>query len=225
MDERATALLDAQASAAKLFAMVQDRALIRAGATERQVSDDIRALAHDEFGVTQHWHKRIVRAGPNTLAPYDENPPDLLIADDDIVFLDFGPVFAEWEADFGRTYVVGGDPDKLRLRDDLERAFARGKQHFNEHPDITGSELYSFAQQLALDYGWEYGGPLAGHVVGQFPHEGVPGDRVTLYVTPGNDAPLRGVDADGNDRHWILEIHFVDRERRFGGFYEELLTL
>jgi hypothetical protein len=26
-------------------------------------------------------------------------------------------------------------------------------------------------------------------------------------------------------RHWILEIHFIDSERRIGGFFEELLTV
>jgi hypothetical protein len=26
-------------------------------------------------------------------------------------------------------------------------------------------------------------------------------------------------------RHWILEIHFVDRARQIGGFFEELLTV
>jgi hypothetical protein len=29
----------------------------------------------------------------------------------------------------------------------------------------------------------------------------------------------------GAPRHWILEIHFVDRERQIGGFFEELLTV
>jgi hypothetical protein len=33
---------------------------------------------------------RIVRAGRNTLAPYDENPPDLTVGEDDILFLDLG---------------------------------------------------------------------------------------------------------------------------------------
>ena len=55
-----------------------------------------------QFGVSRHWHKRIVRAGPNTLEPYKQNPPDREITADDIVFLDFGPIFEEWEADFGR---------------------------------------------------------------------------------------------------------------------------
>jgi hypothetical protein len=35
------------------------------------------------------------RGGRNTLAPFDENPPDLIVGEDDIVFLDLGPVFEE----------------------------------------------------------------------------------------------------------------------------------
>jgi hypothetical protein len=53
------------------------------------------------YGISRYWHKRIVRAGRNTLAPYDENPPDLTVGEDDIVFLDLGPVFEQWEADSG----------------------------------------------------------------------------------------------------------------------------
>jgi Xaa-Pro dipeptidase len=36
---------------------------------------------------------------------------------------------------------------------------------------------------------------------------------------------MRSLDENGAQRHWILEIHFVDRERQIGGFYEELLTV
>jgi hypothetical protein len=36
---------------------------------------------------------------------------------------------------------------------------------------------------------------------------------------------MRSLDERGHKRHWILEIHFVDRARRIGGFYEELLTV
>ena len=102
-------LLDAQSKAKKLFAAIQTQNLIRPGAKESEVNEGIYALAGSMFGISRYWHKRIVRAGPNTLAPYDENPPDLTVGEDDIVFLDFGPVFEEWEADFGRTYVVGND--------------------------------------------------------------------------------------------------------------------
>jgi len=59
------------------------------------------------YGITTYWHKRIVRAGKNTFLPYADNPPDLFIGDDDILFVDLGPVFEQWEADFGRTFVIG----------------------------------------------------------------------------------------------------------------------
>jgi hypothetical protein len=36
---------------------------------------------------------------------------------------------------------------------------------------------------------------------------------------------LREPDDGGNPRHWILEVHFVDRARQIGGFFEELLTV
>jgi hypothetical protein len=36
---------------------------------------------------------------------------------------------------------------------------------------------------------------------------------------------MRRTDKTGRACHWILEIHLIDRERGFGGFYEELLTL
>jgi Xaa-Pro dipeptidase len=223
--QRVERLRDAQVKADELFREVQTREMIRPGVTEKDVNDAIFALAKELFGTDTHWHKRIVRAGANTLAIYDENPPNLTLGGDDIVFLDFGPVFEEWEADFGRTYVLGDDPLKRKLRDDVAAAFADGKQYFSERPEITSGELFAYACSLAEKYGWEFGGQIAGHIVGQFPHERIPHDRVSLYVHPESDLRMRSVDASGRQRHWILEIHFVDRARGIGGFYEELLTI
>ena len=118
----------AQDKAAELFAQIELRDLIVPGVTERAASDAIRDLAADLFGMDRHWHKRIVRAGPNTLQPYDENPPERTIADDDVVFCDFGPIFEGWEADFGRTFVLGDDPVKHRLRDDLPIVWRAGRE-------------------------------------------------------------------------------------------------
>jgi Xaa-Pro dipeptidase len=224
-EQRAANLRDAQEKAKALFDQIETRGLIRAGATETSASDEIYALAEELFGVTRHWHKRIVRAGKNTLAPYAINPPDLTIRADDIIFLDFGPVFEDWEADFGRTFVLGSDPLKIKLREDVASAFAEGKAYFDERPDITASELFGYATTLAGRYGWEFGGTIAGHLIGRFPHERIQGDRVSLYVHPENNRIMRSLDERGQLRHWILEIHFVDRAREIGGFFEELLTV
>jgi Xaa-Pro aminopeptidase len=224
-DARAVSLLEAQAKAAELFAAVEDRGLIRPGRLESETSRQIRDLAADLLGVTRHWHKRIVRAGPNTLEPYRVNPPDRVIGDDDIVFADLGPIFWEWEADFGRTYVLGDDPVKHQLRDDLRPVFDAGRQYFAERPDLTGEQLFEFMVSQAAAHGWEWGGRIAGHIVGEFPHADAEGDEVHSEIAPGNDRSLRGLDRHGRISHWILEVHLVDRRRRIGGFYEELLDL
>jgi Xaa-Pro aminopeptidase len=224
-EARAARLLDAQAKAVELFAAIEPRGLIKPGVREIEASNAIRDLAAEMFGVSRHWHKRIVRAGPNTLQPYKENPPDREITADDIVFCDFGPIFEEWEADFGRTYVLGDDPVKLRLRDDLPVMFDAGRQHFDEHPDITGAQLYAYMTALARAAGWEFGGSIAGHLVGQFPHEKIDGAQIESYIAPGSNNPMRRHDANGQVCHWILEVHLVDLERQIGGFYEELLDL
>jgi Xaa-Pro aminopeptidase len=222
--DRVASLRHAQRMAEALFEEAE-RTLVRPGITEMQLSQEIHALAAERFGVKSHWHKRIVRTGPNTLRPYREDPPDLTIQPDDILFLDFGPVFEDWEADFGRTYVLGDDPVKHRLRDDLAPIFRLVKGHFLADPHITGADLYEFAVSQAEQAGWSFGGTIAGHLVGEFPHETISGDRVLQNIMPGNTRTLESRDSQGRRRHWILEIHLVDRARQIGGFYEELLTV
>jgi Xaa-Pro aminopeptidase len=224
-NRRAAKLLHAQSQAVELFNTVEKAGLIAPGVSEVRASDAIRELAADMFGVSAHWHKRIVRAGPNTLRPYQANPPDRLIGADDIVFCDFGPVFGEWEADFGRTFVLGADPVKRRLRDALPVVWDAGREYFEKHPDVTGEQLFAHVVQLAEQAGWEFGGEIAGHLVGRFPHDKIAGNKIEYYITPGSQKPLRRLDRAGHLCHWILEVHLVDRTRQIGGFYEELLDL
>jgi Xaa-Pro dipeptidase len=224
-EQRITELRSAQEKAMHLFHEVEARNLIRPGITEGQLNQEIYDLAKELFRISTYWHKRIVRAGANTLQPYDENPPDHTLRDDEILFLDLGPVFEEYEADFGRTFVIGSDPAKLKMRDDVASAFADGKRYFHEHPEITSDEFFAYAASLAEKYGWEWGGPIAGHLIGHFPHERIPQDKVTLYVHPKSTLKMRSKNENGQNRHWILEIHFIDRARQIGGFFEELLTV
>jgi len=225
MDAVSQALLEAQNKAEALFAAVVDSGMIQAGKLESELSGEIFELARERFGVRRHWHKRIVRAGPNTLLGYYEESADRRVAADDVVFLDFGPVFDSWEADFGRTYAVGADPQKHRLVSDIGVAFRRGKELYESTPQLTAGELYDFVAGLAITSGWEFGAPTAGHLIGHFPHERTPAEPTRFSVRTGNKQLLREPDENGNPRHWILEIHFVDRARQFGGFFEELLTV
>ena len=61
-------------------------------------------------------------------------------------------MFEDWEADIGRTYVLGRHPGR-KLVADLPNVFDRVQRHYHSAPEITGAELYAFAQTAAADAG------------------------------------------------------------------------
>ncbi len=176
-DEVRQKLLLAQQKTKELFDEVEKRGLIVAGKSESALSTEIVKLAKDLFGMEEHWHKKIVRAGVNTLQKYSADPPDRVIQKDDIVFL----------------------------------------------KNLTGAEYFNYVANLAKRYGYEFGGDIAGHIIGRYPHEQPNPMNLSLDVHPDNPASILLLDKQGNKRHWVLEIHFVDKANAIGGFYEQLL--
>tara|TARA_B100000508_G_scaffold130740_1_gene118349 strand:- start:56563 stop:57237 length:675 start_codon:yes stop_codon:yes gene_type:complete len=219
------ALQKAEEKAIRLFQEIEIRELIQPGITEKDLNTSIYELAFELFGIKKYWHKRIVRAGKNTLLPYRENPPDLVLHEDDILFLDFGPVFEEWEADVGRTFVIGNDPRKLKLANDIELAWKEGKEYFLKHQEkITGAEFYHYTEKLAEKYGWKYGNEHCGHLIGNFPHERIEGEETINYIHPENNLPMKRKGKDGKYLNWIYEVHFIDEQEEIGGFFEQLMV-
>jgi Xaa-Pro dipeptidase len=221
--ERRAALEKAEARALEMFTAIEQAGLIAPGRSESAIEDGIRELAARDFGVETHWHKRLVRSGPHSMCIFSDNPPVRDIGEDDIVFLDLGPVFEGWEADIGKSYALGSDPRKHALVADLPRLFDIVQAHYRDDPDITGAALYAFAQEAAAEAGWTFGGAIAGHIVGEFAHAQIPGDKDLTRISPKNPRPMSDLDGFGRPRHWILEIHLVDAQGGFGGFYERLL--
>lgn len=223
MNTNLSNLIEAEKKAAQLFSEIENRGLMIAGKTEKQLNQEIFELAFELYGIKKYWHKRIIRAGKNTLKPYHENPENLTIQEDDILFIDFGPIFDEWEADFGRTYVLGNDASKLKIKQDIELAWIDCKNYYNSKKEITGAELYAYAVDCAKKYGWEFGGEIAGHIIGHFPHEKLEKEDKTNYIHTENLTKMSSPDTSGNKREWILEIHFIDSTKQIGGFFEQLL--
>lgn len=218
-----TNLMLAEQKAKELFNAVEERGLIAAGKMESRLCREIAEVA-SQFEIENYWHKKIVRAGVNTLQPFNGNPADRMIQQDDIVVLDFGPIFQGFEADLGRTYVIGSDPLKLKLKEDVEAAWYQVKDWYFKQSSLTGSTLFNYVVELAAGYGYEFGNEIAGHIVGPFPHE-QPDDPndLCLDIHPDNHSSILLPDKNGNSRHWILEIQFIDRKNEIGGFFEQLL--
>jgi Xaa-Pro dipeptidase len=219
----ALALHSAQDHAAALFRAIEEKRLIRPGETEESVSRAIFALASSDFGVAKHWHRRVVRSGPHTRMLFRELPPDRTIEEDDIVSLDLAPVFGELEADFGRSYVLGSDPEKLRLVSDLAAVFRECQEFYAATPAITGCELFAHVGLASRRRGWTFGGLHAGHLIGAFPFSREERDHARNRIHPDNEWPMDAPGPNGEPRHWILEVHLLDPTGAFGGFYEELL--
>ncbi len=217
-------LIEAEAIALDLFGAIEQNGLIVAGKTEGQLNNEIFKLADSLFGIKKYWHKRIVRSGKNTLRPYDDNPPELTLQPDDILFFDFGPILEDWEADIGRTYVLGNDETKIKLKTDIEMAWHQTQEWFRMQTHITGAQVYEYVCKLALYYGWTFGGEIAGHLIGKFPHEKLEAENHDNYIHPQNQKNMMDPDHRGQKREWILEIHFVDQPKEIGGFFEQLLT-
>ncbi|HWC64325.1 MAG TPA: M24 family metallopeptidase [Rhizomicrobium sp.] len=221
--ERRAQLEAAQAKALGLFDAIEKADLIIPGRDEKDIEEDIRELAARDFGVSKHWHRRIVRSGPNSVTTAGDYPPPRVVEADDIVYLDLGPVFEGWEADIGKSYALGSDPCKRALVADLPRVFETVQAHYRADPHITGAALYAFAQEAAQARGWHFGGEIAGHIIGEFAHSQIPGDKALNRIGPQNSKAMSDPDDLGRPRHWILEIHLVAPDRSFGGFYERLL--
>lgn len=224
---RLIALTAAEQRGLTLLDAIEAAGIVAAGRSELEIERDIFTIARRDFGVTDHWHDRVVRAGVNALCVAGEEAPDLVVAADDVVFLDLGPVFADaagdWEADVGRSYAIGGDPERHRLVADLEIVFDALVARFDADPGMTGAQLYAAAHEEAAARGWRYGGRIAGHLVGPYGYARSPEGRDGGRASPGNDQRMRDPDPLGNPRNWILEVHLVAQDGSFGGFYERLL--
>jgi len=217
-------LLNAQDVSIQFFKAIEENGLIVPGKTEAQLNEEICDLALKEFGIRRHWHKKIVRSGRNTLSTYQEDPPDRVIEEDDILFIDLGPVVKGYEADIGRTYVLGNDARKLKLKRDVEAAWIEIQAWYRCQTSLRACALFHYAARKAEEYGWEFGGIIAGHIVGKYPHE-QPLDPFSLEldIHPDNPNDIFLRDEEGNERHWILELQFVDKESEIGGYFEQLL--
>ena len=223
-NKKLQSLIAAELKANTLFKEIELRHIIQPGMSEKEINTNVYELAFELFGIKKYWHKRIVRAGRNTLLPYQHNPENLTLQEDDILFLDFGPVFEEWEADFGRTYVIGANERKHQLKADIENAWQEGKTFYHANKEqMTGSRLYAYSGELAKKYGWTFGNIHCGHLIGEFPHEDLQGEDIINYIHADNHQRMAENDQHGMERFWIYEIHFIDEVAGIGGFFEQLL--
>lgn len=164
-----------------------------------------------DVGMERIWHPIQVRFGANTLKTFrQKSDPGVVLGENDIYFIDIGPVFRGHEGDVGATFTTGDDPDQLAcaaaaktLFDDVRGRWSRER--------LSGPALYDYAERRAREMGWRLNLGTQGHRVGDYPHSIHRGGTLAAF------------DSKPDDGIWVLEIQIAHPGKPFGAFYEDVL--
>lgn len=167
-------------------------------------------LELEKARVEKFWHPTKFRINANTTKSFREASEDLILKDQDLFFIDIGPVFYNHEGDYGETFVIGDDPKLLKLKSAAKDIFNSTQKVWKQNK-LSGVELYEFATNEALKINLKLNTNMYGHRLGDFPHAlHYKGKLGTLEFSP---AP----------HLWVLEIHLLDESIGRGAFFEDIL--
>ncbi|MEO8159772.1 MAG: M24 family metallopeptidase [Arenimonas sp.] len=165
----------------------------------------------DDLGMERIWHPVHVRFGPNTMKTFRERSEgDLVLGDDDIYFIDIGPVFRGHEGDVGATFTTGSDPGKNACAQAVKTLFDLVRNAWLTQ-GLAGPALYDYAAAEAARMGWVLNLDIKGHRVSDFPH--------AIYKA----GSLGAFDGRPDPGIWVLEIQIAHPTRAYGAFYEDVL--
>lgn len=183
---------------------------IRPGMTEA----DALAILNDELakiGVEKFWHPTKFRMNKNTTKSFrDPSEEGVVLEKNDVFFIDIGPVFDNHEGDYGETFFVGDDEVHEHLKNASKCVFQK-TQYAWKHQQLSGRELYSFAEKEAKKLGLTLNTKMYGHRLGDFPH--------ALYYK----GKLGEIETTPAPHLWVLEIHLIDEKNDRGAFFEDIL--
>lgn len=187
---------------------------IAAACKPGMVEEDAVQMARDilaESDMVRGWHDVYVRFGSNTLKTFGAaSDPGVVLNDNDVFFIDIGPVWGDFEGDGGETFTVGEAPEMAKCAADARKLFHIVRKKW-ESTGMSGKQLYDFAIEEAKTMGWELNMDLSGHRLSDFPHEA---------IYPG---PLAEVDFKPSPLIWVLEIHIRHPSAGYGAFFEDML--
>ncbi|CBW24959.1 putative aminopeptidase [Halobacteriovorax marinus SJ] len=165
----------------------------------------------NELGCEKKWHPSKFRIGRNTLKSFKEKSDlSIRLQEDDIFFIDIGPVFYGHEGDYGETFVVGNNEEFQKIKSASEEVFKVTAKEAEEKK-LTGPALYDFAEAYTEKLGYKFNDMMKGHRLGDFPH--------AIFTR----SSLADSEIVPNANLWVLEILITDKEQNFGAFFEDLI--
>ncbi len=186
-------------------------AAIKPGMTEKE-AERVAMMMIRECGSKRLWHPVHIRFGKNTVKGYrqESEPDDVILQENDIFFIDIGPIFFGHEGDCGKTFVVGNDMNLRVLPTKVESIWQLVRKEWLL--GCTGQALWAKAKDFAGLFGLELA-PLyvKGHRISDFPHEAITSTK--MFDITSVPHPNR----------WVLEIQVICPLTNRGAFYEDVL--
>ena len=97
------------------------------------------------LGMERIWHPVHVRFGHNTVKKFNQKSVgDPVLGEDDIYFIDIGPVFQGHEGDVGATFTTGNDPEKVACAAAAKSLFDDVRKKWKTD-GLSGPALYDYA--------------------------------------------------------------------------------
>jgi Xaa-Pro aminopeptidase len=179
------------------------------GMTEEQGHELIDKVL-EKSGASGKWHPHKFRIGTNTTKAFREISEPTTLKENDIFFIDIGPVFDEHEGDYGQTFVFGENEKYSKIIKACDEVF-RSSANICKSEKLSGIDLYKYAQDKAQQLGYELNLKMNGHRLGDFPH--------ALFFK----GSLGDVDICPSENRWVLEILIRHPKEEFGAFFEDLI--
>ncbi|HJA00115.1 M24 family metallopeptidase [Candidatus Collinsella stercoripullorum] len=142
---------------------------LRPGLTEKQVRTELETFMYDH-GADGLAFDSIVASGPNTANPHAV-PSDRVIERGDLVLMDYGARYRDYDSDMTRTVVMGAPSDEQRAIYDLVRR-THEECAAAVHAGVDGSDIHNLSVKIISDAGYgDFYGHGLGHGVGIEIHE------------------------------------------------------
>lgn len=183
---------------------------MRPGMTHSQ-AHDLAMATLQKLEMERNWHPVVIRFGEDTLKTFrEQSDPASVLGEQDIFFVDIGPVWEGHEGDAGDTFVTGDDPQMHACAEAARTLWHEVADRWRADR-LSGRALYAWAAERAEAMGWRLNLDIKGHRVCDFPHAIYQAGRLGDFGL----CPTTGI--------WILEIQIAHPTRPFGAFYEDLL--
>lgn len=182
---------------------------IKSGMTEED-AHELYKVIYKKHGVEKNWHPPKLRFGSNTLKTFKEVSDPYILQDEDIFYIDIGPVVDNHEADYGETFTLGSNFEHKKIADNSVKIFNEVTQKWRDEK-LRGVALYEWAIKRASELGYKLNMGSDGHRIGDFPHH----------------VFFKGAIIECEEvllpNAWILEIQLDHPKLKFGAFYEDIL--